>query len=168
MPTRKYKSDKNQLLAEGKIIVNSTDDAKYQHKVELVNLVLGGMTPSELCEYVSESKNTITSWVKSVDENGFDSLHVKKQPGRPAKLSYEDLSAIKSVLEEDNPKAYGYNVWDGPALSDYIKKTYGVTLCVRQCQRMFHDFGFSLVRPQTFPSKDKDGLDEERDDFKKN
>lgn len=168
MPTRKYKSDKNQLLAEGKIIVNSTDDAKYQHKVELVNLVLGGMTPSELSEYVSESKNTITSWVKSVDENGFDSLHVKKQPGRPAKLSHEDLSAIKSVLEEDNPKAYGYNVWDGPALSDYIKKTYGVTLCVRQCQRMFHDFGFSLVRPQTFPSKDKDGLDEERDDFKKN
>jgi len=60
MPTRKYKSDKNQLLAEGKIIVNSTDDAKYQHKVELVNLVLGGMTPSELSEYVSESKNTIS------------------------------------------------------------------------------------------------------------
>ncbi len=59
------------------MIVNSTDDAKYQHKVELVNLVLGGMTPSELSEYVSESKNTITSWVKSVDENGFASPHAK-------------------------------------------------------------------------------------------
>ncbi len=168
MPARKYKSDKNQLLAEGKMIVNSTDDAKYQHKVELVNLVLGGMTPSELSEYVSESKNTITSWVKSVDENGFASLHVKKQPGRPAKLSHENFSAIKSVLEEDNPKAYGYNVWDGPALSDYIKKTYSVNLCVRQCQRMFHDLGFSLVRPQTFPSKNKGGFAEDRDSFKKN
>lgn len=168
MPARKYKSDKDQLLAEGKMIVNSTDDAKYQHKVELVNIVLGGMMPSELSEYVSESKNTITSWVKSVDENGFASLRPKKQPGRPAKLSHEELAAIKSVLEEDDPRAHGYNVWDGPSLSDYIKKTYNVELCVRQCQRMFHDLGFSLIRPQTFPSKDRDGLAGERDDFKKN
>ncbi len=71
MPTRKYKSDKNQLLTEGQRIVSSTDDAKFQHKVGLVNLVLGGMTPSSLSEHVSESKNTITMWVKSVDENGF-------------------------------------------------------------------------------------------------
>ena len=38
MPTRVYKSDKEQLLAERKMIVNSTDDSKFQHKVELVNL----------------------------------------------------------------------------------------------------------------------------------
>lgn len=158
MPARKYKSDKNQLPAEGKMIVSSTDDAKYQHKMELVNLVLGGMTPSDLSEYVSENKNTITSWIKSVDENGFESLHVKKQPGRPAKLSHENFSAIKSVLEEDDPKASGYNVWNGPSLSDYIKKIHHVNLWVRQCQRMFHGLGFSLVRPQTFPCRDKDGL----------
>lgn len=168
MPTRKYKTDKDQLLAEGQLIVSSTDDAKFQHKVELINLVLGGMSPSTLSQYVSESKNTITMWVKSADEKGFDSLRVKKQPGRPLKLSSENLASIKTVLEEDNPKAYGYYVWDGPSLSDYIKKTYGVGLCVRQCQRMFHNFGLSLVRPQTFPSKEKEGLEEERTAFKKN
>ena len=168
MPARKYKTDTNQLLAEGQMIVSSTDDAKYQHRVEMVNLVLGGMTPSALSQYVSESKNTITMWVKSVDEKGFESLRVKKQPGRPPKLSSGNIATIKSVLETDDPKAYGYNVWDGPALSDYIKKTFGVRLCVRQCQRLFHNLGFSLVRPQTFPSKDKDGLDEERKAFKKN
>lgn len=167
MPTRKYKTDKNQLLAEGQMIVSSTDDAKYQHRVEIVNLVLGGMTPSALSEYVSESKNTITMWVKSADEKGFESLRIKKQTGRPPKLSSEDIAAIKSVLEEDNPRAYGYNVWDGPALSDYIRKTYDVELCVRQCQRLFHNLGFSLVRPQTFPSKEKNGLGEERKSFKK-
>ena len=150
------------------MIVSSTDDAKYQHRVEIVNLVLGGMTPSALSEYVSESKNTITMWVKSADEKGFESLRIKKQTGRPPKLSSEDIAAIKSVLEEDNPRAYGYNVWDGPALSDYIRKTYDVELCVRQCQRLFHNLGFSLVRPQTFPSKEKNELEEERKSFKKN
>ncbi len=167
MPTRKYKTNKDLLLAEGQMIVSSTDDAKYQHKVEIVNLVLGGMAPSTLSEYVSESKNTITMWVKSADEKGFESLRTKKQPGRPPKLSPEGIATLKAVLEEDNPKAYGYNVWDGPALSDYIKKTFDAELCVRQCQRLFHSLGFSLVRPQTFPSKNKAGLDAERDAFKK-
>jgi len=168
MPARVYKTDKEQLLAEGKLIVSSTADAKFQHKVELVNLVLSGMTPSALSEFVCESKNTITLWVKTADEKGFDALRTKKQTGRPSKLSAENIASIKSVLEEDNPKKYGFNVWDGPALSAYISREYGVFLCVRQCQRMFHSLGFSLVRPQTFPSKTKKGLEEEREAFKKN
>ena len=167
MPARVYKTDKEQLLAEGKLIVSATDDAKFQHKVEMVNLVLGGITPSMLSKYVRESKNTITLWVKTADEQGFDALRVKKQPGRPTRLSEGNIRDIKAVLEEDDPKKYGYNVWDGPSLSAYIAREYGVNLCVRQCQRMFHSLGFSLIRPQTFPSKNKD-LEEERESFKKN
>lgn len=167
MPTRKYKSDKNQLLAEGQRIVSSTDDAKFQHKVGLVNLVLGGMTPSSLSEHVSESKNTITMWVKSVDENGFDSLRAKRQPSRPQRLSADELSSIRNVVALDDPKACGYSVRDGPSLSDCIQKTHGVKLCVRQCQRLLHSLVFSLVRPRTFPPKNKEGLGSERDAFKK-
>ena len=168
MPARVYKTNKEQLLAEGKLIVNATDDAKFQHKVEMVNLVLGGMTPSMLSEFVRESKNTITLWVKTADEKGFDALRVKKRTGRPSKLSVENIASIKTVLEEASPKKYGYNVWDGPSLSAYIAKEYGITLCVRQCQRMFHSLGFSLIRPQVFPSKNKDSLIKEREAFKKN
>ena len=167
MPARVYKTDKEQLLAEGQLIVNSTDDSKFQHKVEMVHLIVGGMTPSELSEYVHESKNTLTLWVKTADEKGFDALWGKKQTGRPPKLSAENMATIKAVLEEDNPQKYGYNVWDGPTLSAYIEKEYGVSLCVRQCQRMFHRFGLSLVRPQIFPSKNREDLVEERDAFKK-
>ncbi len=158
MPARVYQTDKEKLLAEGKSIVRATDDAKFQHKVEMVNLVHGGMTPSALSQYVRESKNTITRWGKAADEQGFEALRVKKQSGRAARLSKENKEAIKAVLEEDDPKKYGYNVWDGPSLSDYIARQYGVNLSVRQCQRMFHELGFSLIRPQIFPSKGRDSL----------
>ena len=167
MPTRQYKTDPQLLLAEGQIIVNTTDDAKFQHRVELVNLVLGGLSPSFLSQYCAESKNTITLWVKIADEQGFDALRIKKQTGRPAKLSPEELAQIKSVLAKDTPKEYGYPVWDGPSLSDYIAKTYSVPLCVRQCQRLLHSLGFSLVRPQIFPGKGA-GNEQEREDLKKN
>ena len=48
-----------------------------------------------------------------------------------------------------------------------INKTYSVSLCVRQCQRLLHNLGFSLVRPQVFPGKGM-GNEEERESFKKN
>lgn len=166
MPARKYKTNPSQLLAEGQLIVNSTLDAKYQHKVEMVNLVLSGLTPSYLSTYCGDSKNAITLWVKIADEQGFEALKVKKQTGRPSKLSSEQVAEIRAILEEDDPKKYGHNVWDGPSLSAYIEKTYAVKLCVRQCQRMFHSLGFSLIRPQTFPSKGEQN-ELERTEYKK-
>ena len=81
-------------------------------------------------------------------------------------MTEEQKKEICSVLEEDDPKKYGYNVWDGPSLSAYIEKTYAVELSVRQCQRLFHSLGFSLVRPQTFPSKGEQN-EQERTEYKK-
>lgn len=101
MPKRKYKTAPETLLAEGQLIVSSTNDAKYQHRVEVVNLVLSGMVPSELCKYIAESKTTITLWVKIADEQGFEALKIKKQSGRPPKMTKEQLEILKSVLNED-------------------------------------------------------------------
>ena len=153
MPSRKYKTDPERLLAEGRRIVDSCDDPKFKHKVEMVNLVLGGVTPSFLSQYCAESKSAITVWVRIADEQGFDALRPKPRPGRPPKLSPDQLKELRETLEEDRPDKYGYRVWDGISLSEYIKKVYGVDLCVRHCQRLFHTLGFSLVRPRTFPSK---------------
>lgn len=166
MPVRQYKTDAAQLLAEGKQIVRSTSDAKYRHKVEMVNLVLSGLTPSYLSTYCGDSKSTITRWVKIADEQGFHALKAKKPTGKPPKLTKEEMAEIRTVLEEDDPKKYGYNVWDGPSLSAFIKKTYAVKLSIRQCQRLLHRLGFSLVRPQTFPSKGEKN-EQERTEYKK-
>jgi len=167
MPTRKYKTDPAKLLAEGQRIVNSADNAKFQHKVEMVNLVVAGIAPSFLSEYCGDSKNAITLWVKKADEQGFDSLQVKKQSGRPPKLTVRQLGEIRELLAQDAPKDSGYNVWDGVSLADHISKTYAVKLSVRQCQRLFRSLGFSLVRPRTVPSKGDENASD-REEFKKN
>ena len=70
MPARKYKTDPAQLLAEGQEIVRSTTDAKYRHKVEMVNLVLSGLTPSYLSTYCGDSKRTITLWMRIKSKKG--------------------------------------------------------------------------------------------------
>ena len=166
MNIRTFKSDKQKLISEGKRIVSQSDDAKYLRKVTIVNLMLNGATASFLSQCCGETSRTLSSWMKAVDEHGFEALRAKKQTGRPNKLSNSQKEEIK-VAVLSNPSLSGYNVWDGPSLSDYIGKTYGITLGVRQCQRLFHELGFSQIRPQAFPSKDHEE-DPRRESFKKN
>ena len=90
----------------------------------------------------------------------------KKPTGRPPRLKKEQKAEIRTILEEDNPRKYGQNVWDGPSLSSFIERIYAIKLCVRQCQRLLHSLGFSLVRPQTFPSKGEQN-ERERTEYKK-
>lgn len=132
----------------------------------MVNLVLAGMVPSEVSKYCRESTNTITGWVKIVDEQGFEALRIKKYPGRAPKLNAQQLEEIKQTILEDRPEDHGYYVWDGPSLSDYIKKKHDITYTVRHCQRLLRSLGFSLVRPQPYPSKGEEN-EVAREDFKK-
>ena len=149
---RKYKTDPELLLALGKAIVATEGASRYRHKVEMVNLVLGGLTPSFLAKYCGDSKNAITGWVKLADECGFEALRDGKSTGRPPKLSAEQVAESDRFLGED-PSEHGYRVWDGPSVSDLIKKRYGIAYSVRSCQEMFKKLGYSRVRPQPFPAK---------------
>lgn len=166
MHIRTFMSDKQALIEEGKRIVSSTDDAKFLRKVTIVNLLLNGVAASFLSGPCGESSRTLSSWVKQVDEGGFETLRPKKQPGRPHRLTKGQKEEIKDAILSE-PSAYGYNVWDGPSLSDFILKQYQVVLGVRQCQRLFHELGFSQIRPQAFPSKDREE-NPNREEFKKN
>lgn len=167
MNTRTFKHDPDELLMEGKKIINSSSDAKYVFRVAMVNFMLARTaTAEELSNLSGIPRRTLTSWVQKVDENGFESLKAIKQPGRSSRLSDEQMAIIKDAIESD-PEDSGYRVWDGTTLSDYIREQFNIDLGVRQCQRLFHTLGFSKIRPQKYPSLGERN-NEAREDFKKN
>lgn len=166
MNTRKYNTNPEVLLEQGKAIMSSTDEARFHFKVFAVNMVLSGCPVSQISTMAGVSKVTVTGWVKTADEQGFDALRSRQRSGRPPKLSKEQCAAIDSAIQSD-PKNFGFKVWDGPSLSSYISNTFGVQISVRQCQRLFHDLGYSHIRPQPYPSKGYEDS-EEREAFKKN
>lgn len=166
MKVHHFNNDPKELLSQGINIVKKNADNKFVHRVSMVNLVLSGMSPSLLAQYCGDGERTINSWVKKVDECGWDSLIAVKQKGRPMLLSKEQISEIKNAVNAD-PENYGYHVWDGPALSDFIKNQYDVTYGVRASQKLLHKMGFSLIRPQTYPSLECPD-NEAREEFKKN
>lgn len=166
MNTRKYNTNPQILLEQGKAIMSSTDEARFHFKVFAVNMVLSGCPISQISAMAGVSKVAVTGWVKTADEQGFDALRLRQRSGRPPKLSAEQLATIDSVLQSD-PINLGFKVWDGPSLSSYINNAFGVQISVRQCQRLFHDLGYSHIRPQPYPSKGYEDS-EEREEFKKN
>ena len=146
-------------------IMSTLDHDAYMHRLEIVLLVLSGIPVSTFVEAGIGSKSSITGWVKKAVEEGPESLSTKQIPGRPKSLDSQQLEGIKAALTRP-AEEFGYCIWEGKTLSQYIRETYGVVLGVRQCQRLMRELGFTLQRPQTIPGGKVS--DEERDEFKKN
>ena len=167
MNKRKYKTNPEELLAKGRALAKQCgNDATFRRRVETVNLVLSGHSAAELSKNMGCHANTIIRWVKTADEQGFEALHDRKKPGRPSQLSAEQRREVDCALQEE-PSKHQYTVWDGPAIADFIRRTYGINYTVRSCQLLAKQLGFSRVRPQVFPSKGYEDT-EKRDEFKKN
>ena len=168
MRKHKFIHDPKDLLEQGKRIVSEKadyEDKKYVYRVSMVNLMLSGLSPQEVSSCCGYSSRTLQSWLKKVDEAGWETLRTKKQPGRPGRLTNQQMEEIKTSIEE-GPEKSGYTTWCGPSLSDFIKSKCGVTYGVRACQKLMHKMGFSLIRPQIYPSLENPDS-EARENFKK-
>lgn len=138
MNVRTFRSDRQTLLDEGRRIASTNDDAIYLRRVTIVSLMLHGASAAALSPFCGESARTLSAWVKAVDEQGFEALRPRKRTGRPRRLTDQQRAEMRDALQ-GKPHASGYPVWDGPALSDFIRKTYSIDLSVRQCQRLLHE-----------------------------
>ena len=167
MHKRQYKSDLEILRSEGKNLVKTVTDKRYLHRIEIVNLVLNGMLPSEVAKSIKEAETTISRWVKTVDECGWKALKPKPySKGRPRIINESrEVSLIKDVVHQD-AEEYGYYVWDGITVSEFIKDNFHKDISVRSCQRLLRNIGLSRIRPRKFPAKGMENTPQ-REAFKK-
>ncbi len=152
------------ILIQAKI--SNNDESRYHHRLHGVLLVAKGHSCSKVAEYFDHSVKTIENWVNRFNEGGFEALRDEKRTGRPSFLSDEQLHELSLILRKD-PKTIGYNqnLWDGKLLSYHIETTYGITISVRQCQRLFHKLGFRQRKPRPISSKTDP---KKQESFKKN
>ena len=168
MRKHKFINNPKDLLEQGKRIVSEkadNEDKKFVYRVSMVNLMLSGISPKEISSNCGYSTRTLQSWVKNVDESGWETLRTKKQSGRPSTVTDQQTEEIKASVKEE-PEKSGYTVWGGSSLSDFIKSKYGIDYGVRACQKLMHRMGFSLIRPQIYPSLENPD-NEARESFKK-
>ena len=68
MNKRKYNTDPEMLLQQGKAIMSSSNESRYHFRVFAVNMVLSGCSASQIGAMAGVSKVAVTGWVKIADE----------------------------------------------------------------------------------------------------
>lgn len=141
-------------------------DARYAHRLHAVLMVAQGMSCVQVASVLGDSASAIQKWVKDYNRKGLSALHDAAIPGRPSRLSPEHMKKVESILRK-SPKAAGLDcvIWDGKALSYWLKTSLGITLGVRQCQRIFRQIKFRYRKPRPRSAK-ADPV--KQDEYKKN
>lgn len=93
-------------------------------------------------------------WIHRFEESGFAGLEETPRPGRPSRIEEAVLEEISQQLRQ-YPRELGYaqNLWDGKLLSHHLKERFGISLGVRQCQRLFRQLGFRRRKPRPLIAK---------------
>jgi transposase len=158
--------DRETFVAAVQDEISRTPEGRYYHRLHVVLPVLQGASSYEAARLFGHSPRSVQYWVGRLVSEGLAGLWDKERPGRPPRLSSRDEQKLRNEIRR-SPRELGYdqNLWDGPLLSHHLKKHYTIDLGVRQCQRLFHQFGLSLQRPRRYASEaDPD----QQEEFKKN
>ena len=155
MRIHSFKNDPKKLLEIGQSIVSSSSETKFLQRVVIVNLMLSsGLSARQFSKLFGIPYRTLSLWISKVDEQGFEALRAIKQDGRPRRLQDSQIAEICETIKKA-PTGFGYKVWDGPSLSDFIRTKYNVTLGIRQCQRLLRQQDASMVSPKSKEKKPK-------------
>lgn len=129
--------------------IRRSEDSRYDHRLHGLLLVAQGMSCRQVSELLGDAPRTVAYWVRRFESHGLAGLIEEERPGRPRRLSEEQIHCIDAALRM-KPTDFGLtgNLWDGKTLSAYVKSKWDVSLGTRQCQRLFRQLGFRLRKPR--------------------
>jgi transposase len=129
--------------------IQRSEESRYDHRLHGVLLVAQGMTCPEVSRLLGDSPRTVEYWVRHFEEKGFAGLQEGARPGRPTRLSEQQMREIRrAVRGKPSDAGMEVNLWDGKTLSAWVAQQYQVQLGVRQCQRLFRHLHFRLRKPR--------------------
>ncbi len=129
--------------------IRRSEESRYDHRLHAVLLVAQGMTCPAVARVLGDAPPPVEYWVHRFEERGLGGLVEGERPGRPTRLSAEQLEEINTILRQ-TPREVGLTGtrWDGKTLSAFIQMRYGIAIGVRQCQRLFRHFGYPAAQSE--------------------
>jgi len=117
--------------------INSSTDMRFIHRLHSLLLVAQGRCINEVAKWFNDDPSTVSRWIRHFKDFGVLGLQNDHKPGRPKKLGHDALQKLTQELEQ-HPGALGHSAerWDGKLLASHLLKNYGISMSVRQCQRL--------------------------------
>jgi transposase len=123
--------------------------AKEALRLRVVEQVRDGASPEQLAKVLDINPRTVYRWLEKYHYGGKDALKAKPIPGRPPKLSGEQMSWIASTVREKNPLQlqFPYALWTLAMIREVIRTRFKVRLSEVSVGRLMRTLGFTPQRP---------------------
>ena len=131
------------------------DGRKLSHKtreeirIRAVKRVEAGESPEDVIRALGFHRSCIYTWIAKYREGGVAALRTRAIPGRPRKLSGDDLKKIYETVTRKNPQQlkFQFALWTRGMVREWIRDELGVRLSETSVGRLLRKLGLSPQRP---------------------
>ena len=145
-------------------------NSKIKQRLHILLLLREGWTQREVSKMLHTSNGKVPFWKARYESGGFDGLNDKYGRGVKPKISYEELSMLRSAMEEPIPTDDGYyRWWKSKDVRIFLNDCFGLEYTRQHANRILHLIGCSLqvTRPRN-KSRNQVEVDKFKREFKKN
>jgi transposase len=123
-------------------------DEMERRRLEAAQDLLNGIAQSQVARKFGVSRTTASRWQRALRGSGVDSLRKRRAPGRPSRLSREQLSGLASLMAE-GAMMYGFpdDRWTTVRLAVAIEARFGVRYDPDHVGRLMHKMGLRKAEP---------------------
>ena len=114
-----------------------------------IELLDEGKSPSEVADFLGVSRNTVYRWRRRYRRDGRGGIKAKPIPGRPPRLTDEQLDWLFDCLEQ-GAKAHGFasDRWTQTRVAMLIRQQFDVDFCAFHVGRILASRGWSLQKSE--------------------
>jgi transposase len=123
-------------------------DALQQRRRKAAKLFAKGVPQAQVARRLNVSRQSVSRWHQTWQEQGEEALVGAGLPGRPPRLSQEQKTAVDAELRK-GPGAHGYTteLWTLARVAEVIEQVTGVRYHPGHVWRLLRELGWSRQRP---------------------
>lgn len=135
--------------------MRENDGRKLDHqtleamRLRAVDAVESGVHPEDVAVSLGMGRGTVYGWLAKYREGGREALKARPVPGRPPKLSGQQMRRLYTLVAGSDPRQYelGFALWTRELVRELIRREFRVALSAVSVGRLLRTLGLSAQRP---------------------
>ena len=117
--------------------------------MQAVKMYRQGISAADIAQIFEVSPRAVFQWVATFINHGQSGLVAKAVPGRPPKLTADQLSRLAFMVRSNCPNqlSFDFGLWTLRLIRELIEREFKVSLSVPTVGKVMHSLGFSAQRP---------------------
>jgi transposase len=133
----------------------TSDGRKLDHhalqvmRQEAIKAVREGQTVANVAAAYGVNVTTVFRWLAKFADGGQNALLAKPIPGRPPKISAEEIRWIALAVKDNTPQQFKFEfgLWTLSLMRELINRQFGKSLSLESVRRIMKLLGFSAQKP---------------------